>query len=559
MVGLQSVMANVGLSGRNNQLETDVDFIEVDVIVTAAGTTQPADPYYTQQWGLAGGRERSTDIADIRIEETWEHLLEHNNNKPNDDRRAAKEQTVVIAVVDTGVDYLHKELVNRMWVNEKELNGLTGVDDDGNGFIDDIYGYDFAGNDSDPMDEDGHGTHCAGIIAAEANNMRGIAGVFQGARIMALRFLTNSKMGFISDAIRSLDYAVSNGARVLSNSWGGTSKRTKSLEAILDLCNTKNILFVAAAGNFHNDNDRTPDYPSSYSHSNVLSVTATTRSGALASFSNYGNTSVDISAPGDDILSLSVRTDPDGMYKVRKGTSMSCPTAAAVASLIWSYHMDDVAVGGDISTSTTTGVLRNYELKRALIVSSRRLESLEGKMVGGLLDAMAAVEEVEQMLTAKRWVSFDSSISSVLLKPSESIVIPITLTAMEHSTTHRSTLQLSLESRGVQLESSDIPITIRAAARSNNPRQQPPPTTTTTHNGVVVIQHQLDRFVAVRGAYTRPREVAAKFVTTAAENQIHDRGLRVIVVVDAVEGEGANSFYTLPAVKQFVQVGEKKY
>eukprot|EP00922_Rhytidocystis_sp_ex-Travisia-forbesii_P073210 GHVS01109148.1.p1 GENE.GHVS01109148.1~~GHVS01109148.1.p1 ORF type:complete len:1321 (-),score=255.94 GHVS01109148.1:219-4181(-) len=511
MVGLQSVM--------ESKLEKGVDFVEMDVIVRAH--EEPSDPYYRRQWAFSGGGQ----TKDIRIEEAW--------NKIADDHTSG----IVVAVVDTGVDYKHPELVNQMWVNEKEFYGEPGVDDDGNGFVDDIHGYDFSANDADPMDEDGHGSHCAGLVAAQANNGQGIAGVFQGAKIMALRFLQNSNLGFISDAIRSLEYAIANGARVLSNSWGGTSQRTRSLEAILYLCNTNNILFVAAAGNFHSDNDEFPDYPSSYSHSNLLSVAATARDGSLASFSNYGKNSVDIGAPGEDMLSLSVRTDTRGMYKVRKGTSMACPLAAGVASLVWS------SVGKEA---------RNYEIKHAIIKSSKSLSNLEGKMVGGLLDAAAAVEEVEQMMAAKRWVSFDTSVSASPLEPSETIVLAITLTALEEGvTTHRSVLRISLESRGTQqVKTFDIPTTIQVVAAA--------PPDEASHGGMVSVKTTPREFRAIRGAYSRPRSIGARYLSAQVARGFRLRHLAAFVEVAGIEGEGAESFYTFPEKGGgVVEVGKK--
>ncbi len=239
---------------------------------------------------------------------------------------------LVIAVIDEGVQYDHPDLAANMWTNTGEIPG-NGIDDDGNGFIDDVYGYDFYDFDGDPMDEGGHGTHVAGTICAEGNNGIGIVGVVQQCQIMALRFL-GPQGGYTSGGIAAVDYAVQMGAKISNNSWGGGGFSQGLYDAIAAARDADHI-FLAAAGNGDRrgrsvDNDRTPHYPSSYDLSNVVAVAATNNRDQLASFSNYGATSVDIAAPGVDIASTYIG---DG-YAWLDGTSMATPNVTGVVALI---------------------------------------------------------------------------------------------------------------------------------------------------------------------------------------------------------------------------------
>ncbi|MDE4908362.1 S8 family serine peptidase [Methanogenium marinum] len=233
----------------------------------------PNDPYYSLQWGLQNTGQStsgfpSTAGADISAEEAWD------STTGSDD--------IVIAVIDTGVDYLHDDLAANMW-------------DDGSG----NHGYDFVNDDNDPMDDNSHGTHCAGIIAAVGNNGVGVSGVCWDARIMALKVLNAEGTGTSTDDIEAINYAVTNGADILSCSWGGTGYDPALKEAI----DNSGLLVVCAAGNDGTNNDDSPHYPSNYESPNILSVAATAPDDSLSSFSNYGATSVDVGAPGTNIYS----------------------------------------------------------------------------------------------------------------------------------------------------------------------------------------------------------------------------------------------------------------
>jgi subtilisin family serine protease len=282
---------------------------------------------------------------------------------------------LIIAVIDEGVQWDHPDLANNMWRNQGEVAG-NGIDDDGNGFVDDVYGYDFYGNDGDPMDEGGHGTHVAGTICAEANNGIGIVGVVHQCKIMALRFL-GPQGGSTSDGIASIDYAVQMGAKISNNSWGGGGFSQALYDSIAAARDADHI-FLAAAGNGGSDgigdnNDGLPHYPSNYNLPNVISVAATDNNDDIAGFSNYGATSVDIGAPGVDIASTFI----DDGYVWQNGTSMATPNVTGVVALIrsefpdWNYqqvidHLYSTArPAASMAGITTTGGIANAEAAMA--------------------------------------------------------------------------------------------------------------------------------------------------------------------------------------------------
>jgi serine protease len=244
----------------------------------------------------------------------------------------------VVAVIDSGVDYNHPDLNANMWRNQGEING-DGIDNDGNGLVDDYYGAEFIGtNSGNPFDDNGHGTHVAGTIGAIGNNGVGVAGVNWGVKIMALKFLSASGSGSTSDAVEALNYAVANGAKVSNNSWGGGGYSSTLFSAI-QAAQAKGHIFVAAAGNSNVDIDASPSYPASYNLANVVAVASTTGTDTRSSFSNYGANTVDIAAPGSSILS----TTPNNTYSTFSGTSMAAPHVAGAIALYWDANPDKTA------------------------------------------------------------------------------------------------------------------------------------------------------------------------------------------------------------------------
>jgi subtilisin family serine protease len=271
------------------EMNPDVEYAEPNYIIHFEKT--PNDPDFDELWGLHNTGQTvdlitGTPDADIDAPEAWDITTGSEN--------------VIIAVLDSGVANMHPDQINNRWINLTELSGVTGVDDDGNGYIDDIYGWDFWGNDSNPEDYNSHGTHVAGTIAAQGDNGSDITGVNWDASIMPVRI--GGVVGLMSYAVEGIVYAVENGADIINASYGGSNFSQSAYNAI-KYANDNDVLFVAAAGNSSNDNDIDPHYPSSYNLPNVIAVAATDQDDALESFSNYGATTVDVAAPGDNIYS----------------------------------------------------------------------------------------------------------------------------------------------------------------------------------------------------------------------------------------------------------------
>ncbi len=296
-------------------------FAEPNMVVQSS--VVPNDPNYPLLWGL----EQASD-KDIDASSAWDLSLGSSN--------------VVVGVIDTGIDYTHEDLANNIWTNPAECPAgigtcvVNGTDEDGNGYIDDFYGWDFINNDNDPFDDNSHGTHVAGTISAVGNNGKGVVGVNWNAKLMALKFLGASGSGSTANGIAAVNYATMMnrdfGVNIplTNNSWGGSGYSQALFDAI-SASRQQGMLFIAAAGNNSTNNDITPYYPSSYNLDNVISVASTNTADSLSYFSNYGSTSVDLSAPGESIYS----TLPYNGYGYKSGTSMAAPHVAGVAALAW--------------------------------------------------------------------------------------------------------------------------------------------------------------------------------------------------------------------------------
>ena len=258
---------------------------------------------------------------------------------------------VIVGVIDTGINYDHPDLIDNLWTNPGEsgldANGndkrSNGIDDDGNGYVDDFRGWDFAENDNDPLDDHGHGTHCAGSIGASGNNGEGIAGLNWEVSLVGLRFITARGEGDEGDAIEAIEYATMMGFDLTSNSWGGDGQLVEDdpLYKAIAAAGAAGHLFIAASGNDGRDTDRRPTFPASYDLENIISVGASDRRDRMTGFSNYGATTVDIIAPGSNVYSTTKRGWFGRQYQNMSGTSMAAPIVAGAAALILSEFPDE--------------------------------------------------------------------------------------------------------------------------------------------------------------------------------------------------------------------------
>ena len=340
-----------------------VDVVEPNFIYHINKTSN--DPMMEQLWGLKNsGQKDSAGNAgvaglDINVQKAWD--IQTGSKK------------MIVAVIDTGIDNNHPDLKDNMWTNTAELNGKAGVDDDGNGVIDDIYGYNAVTDSGDPMDDQGHGSHCSGTIGAKGNDGKGIVGVNWNVSLMAVKFLDKNGSGTLENAIKAIDYATKMGAKVMSNSWGGGGFSQTLLDAI-KRSEAAGAIFIAAAGNDASNNDSTPSYPASYAVNTIVSVAAIDNVGAKASFSNYGKNSVHIGAPGVNIYSST-----GGKYDSWSGTSMATPHVSGVAALLWANEP----------------LLTAKEIKQRLLTTARPVAGLRGKTrTGAMVDAFAALTNV---------------------------------------------------------------------------------------------------------------------------------------------------------------------
>lgn len=344
----------------------EVEYAEpnFEISLSEAGPLDPIlphDPQFTDQWALANSGQRGgKQGADISATLAWATTTGSEN--------------VVVAVLDSGVDYTHEDLVENMWVRPASMEPYHDTE---LGTIDDENGFSAIEGLPDPMDDNGHGTHCAGIIGAEGENNLGIAGVNWKVQIMPLKFMTAGGFGTTKDAIEAINYVIDRkkagvNVRIISASWGSTQK-SRALGEVIRKAYENDILFVAAAGNATTDNDRRPHFPSSYDVPNVISVAALDRNDQLARFSNYGAKSVAIAAPGVEILS----TWLGNSYEEKSGTSMATPVVAGVAALI-------LAENPRMSVD---------DLRKKLMDSTDPIVALKGKTVsGGRINAAKALE-----------------------------------------------------------------------------------------------------------------------------------------------------------------------
>ncbi len=352
------------------QARADVEYVQKNLIYHITERV-PDDPMFSQQWAW---KNPVTPGADVRATFAWD--------------KARGQSTVIVASIDTGVDYTHPDLAANMWTNPGEagLNCFNGLDDDGDGYVDDCRGWNFWSDTNDPMDDNGHGTLTSGIIGALTDNHLGVAGANWAVQIMPLKFTDDHGNGTTALAVEALDYAVAHGATISNNSWGGTGFDPALLDAI-KRADAAGHLFVTAAGNttpYGTDNDVIPFFPCDYSKAdpvsnpkppqNIVCVAATDSFDNLAEFSNYGATTVQLGAPGVNIVS----TLPNGGYGGDSGTSMSSPIVTGAAALLKGCKAN----------------LHSFQIKKILLATARQVPDLAGKTsTGGIVNYQDAVND----------------------------------------------------------------------------------------------------------------------------------------------------------------------
>jgi len=353
------------------------DVVEPHAIRRASAT--PDDPQFYQQWALQR----------ISAPAAWDIQTGKGN--------------VVVAVVDSGIDFYHPELAGRVWSNSGEIPA-NGIDDDRNGYVDDYRGYNFANGNASPYDDRGHGTFVSGLIGAAGNNADGIAGICWNVRIMPIKAIDSDGYLYGIDAIMSYDYARTKGAKILNASFGGPFFSQSEYNAIARL-RTAGVLFVAAAGNYHDNNDIRPMYPSCYALDNIISATYSDSNDILSPNANYGLRSVDLAAPGVSVLSTTL----DGSYTVASGSSFAAPHVVGVAALLKAQNP------GKSYAWLKSTILNNTDRKPGLVgrtVSGGRLNAYEALIPRlALTDALDSGPLVWQTGGARGWFgqSLDSS------------------------------------------------------------------------------------------------------------------------------------------------------
>ena len=364
-VELVTVSGQGGVGAAMKALMSDpaVDFAEPNWIVQHAATSN--DPYFTNGslWGMAGDSSSPSNTFGSGAAEVWAQTGGTNCSN------------VIIGIIDEGYMYTHTDIAPNAFTNPGEVAG-NGVDDDGNGLVDDVYGWDFDGGNNSVFDgaDDDHGTHVAGTIGAVGGNAQGVAGMCWSVKLMSAKFL-GRRGGTTANAIKAVDYFTDLKLRhnlnivATNNSWGGGGY-SQALADAVERANAADILFIAAAGNSATNNDTTASYPSGYASANVIAVASITNTGALSSFSQYGATTVDIGAPGSDIWSTvpkSVKGKITAAYASYNGTSMATPHVTGAAALYAARHPGSSAA----------------QIKTAILSNATPTPSLAGKVATG--------------------------------------------------------------------------------------------------------------------------------------------------------------------------------
>ncbi|MET0648220.1 MAG: S8 family serine peptidase, partial [Pyrinomonadaceae bacterium] len=339
--------------------EPSVELVEPNFVIARAQVV-PNDPRFAEQWALRNtGQAGGVPGSDIGVSNAW--------------GTDTGLQSAVVAVVDSGVDFTHPDLLNNRWANAREKE--NGKDDDHNGYVNDLNGWDWVADSGAIRDENGHGTAVAGIIAAQGNNGAGVSGVMWRASLMSLRVLNSGGTGDVADAVEAIDYAAEAGAQVVNCSWG-TDAESLILRDAIERAGRRGVVVVASAGNGTRDLDTQPYYPASFDLPNVISVASSDQFDNLAQFSNWGAARVTVAAPGTDILT----TKMGGDYRLVSGTSFSTPLVAGVVGLV----------------KTQRPWLPAANARQAVLDGARRVVTLAGKVTAnGVVSAPGALSRLQ--------------------------------------------------------------------------------------------------------------------------------------------------------------------
>ncbi|MFP5520728.1 MAG: S8 family serine peptidase [Bdellovibrionia bacterium] len=373
-MGLYHIKAQEGVPSRvieSLKEDPEVEYLEPNYILRKASSTgEPVKAFSDAQ--VASVSSAATTYvqsnAPIEMVESWDI------SSP-----LAQAGKIIVAVVDTGTDISHPYFANTnvgaLWVNPDEVPG-NGIDDDQNGYVDDIYGWNFVRNNAAVSDDEGHGTHVAGIVAGAGGNIIQSNPDPSKIQIMTLKFLDSAGAGSTANAIKAINYAVANGAKVINNSWGGPNY-SRALHDAMTYAYNSNIVVVSAAGNYRSNNDATPIYPANYDVPSNISVAATDDYDSLASFSNYGATTVTIAAPGFEIVSTYPPAKYNSNYMYMSGTSMASPLVAGIAAMMRRENPS----------------LSAYQVKQLLINSADNVSGLSNRVAGsGRVNAFNALQ-----------------------------------------------------------------------------------------------------------------------------------------------------------------------
>lgn len=353
----------------------DVEFIEPNYILSV-------NPLNVSVLGSAplGSDDYHQSSSSVQVKESWAVATPYNQGTKS-----------ILAIIDTGLDRNHLVFKDSgaIWENTAEKNGQAGVDDDGNGYIDDINGWNFADNNSNVNDNNNHGTHVAGISLGVGQDILASPVRESKIKIMPLKFLDATGAGTTSNAISAIYYAIANGAKVINNSWGGSSY-SQALHEAYAYAYTHGVVIVSAAGNSNTNNDSEAMYPANLDSPNNISVMSSTDVDNKSSFSNYGNLTVNIAAPGSSILSSVPGTGclAPGCFQMMSGTSMATPFIAGMAALV----------------SREAPQLTAYQVRAIILGSTDTVSSLFGKSTtGGRINAYKAIINAKAQVGAAAW------------------------------------------------------------------------------------------------------------------------------------------------------------